>query len=194
VKTIVSGHEHLTAALLRVMYDPLAYAAPDTHEARQGTGPVAWENQRFIERHRLVCRIDFPIDAESGWWIEHWTLLRRIAFLVGCRCLRDILAAERRLLNLDTAARRFALLPIAAPRAGVKLSQSRRVDDALLHAQGFRLIDEIAQGLPYALRQRLALMFHDVEGLSRDRAISRPSAPYPMLISTASHYAQAYPN
>jgi type III secretion system OrgA/MxiK family protein len=191
---ISSNHERLRAQLLRVMYDPLAYAAPGTHEVLPGTASAAWDNQRFIERHRLVCRIDFAIDTESRWWIEHWSSLRRIAFLIGCRCLRDTLVAERRLLQLDAVARQFALLPIVAPRAAIRPAHGRGTDDTVLHAQGFQMIDFIAQGLPYALRQRLSLMFHDVEGLSHDRAIPGASAPYPMLISTASRYAQAPSN
>jgi type III secretion system OrgA/MxiK family protein len=191
---ISSSHERFPAQLLRVMYDPLAYAGPGTHAARTGTASAAWENRRLIEQHQLACRIDFAIDPEQNWWIEHWSSLRRIAFLIGCRCLRDRLAAERRLLHLDAVARRFALLPIVAPQASIRLAQGRCADDTVLHAQGFRVIDSISTGLPYALRQRLALMFHDVEGLPHDRAISVPSAPYPMLISTASRYAQACPN
>jgi type III secretion system OrgA/MxiK family protein len=189
-----SSHERLPAQLLRVMYDPVAYAEASTYEARSGTASVAWENRRLIEQHQLACRIDFTIDAEQNWWIEHWSSLRRIAFLIGCRCLRDTLVAERHLLRLDAVARRFALLPIVAPRASIQLAQGRCTDDTVLHAQGFQVIDSITTGLPYALRQRLSLMFRDVERLSRDGAIAGASAPYPMLISTASRYAQAHPN
>ncbi|WP_175107160.1 hypothetical protein [Pararobbsia alpina] len=190
---ISSEHGLLSAQLLRVMYDPLFYAAPSAREACPTTGSAAWQNRKLIEHHRLACRIDFTLDAERSWWIEHWSSLRRIAFLIGCRCLRDTLATEGGLLHLDPVARRFALLPIVAPHASAKPLHGRRADDAVLHAQGFGVIGSIAIRLPYALRQRLALIFHDVEGISRDMAMPNASAPYPMLISTASRYAQAHP-
>lgn len=189
--SLASGR--LTAQLLNVMYDPLAYAAPSARSAVPRTGPIAWQNRKLIEYHGLACRIDFAPDVEHAWWIEHWPSLRRIAFLIGCRCLRDTLVAERRLLYLDPAARRFALLPVVAPAAKAELLPGQAVDDLVLHAQGFLIVDTLSAHLPMALRQRLALLFHDVGRASHERATREASALYPMLISTASRHAQAYP-
>jgi type III secretion system OrgA/MxiK family protein len=183
----------LTAQLLSVMYDPLAYAAPSARSAVPGAGPIAWQNRKLIEYHGLACRIDFAPDVEHAWWIEHWPSLRRIAFLIGCRCLRDTLVTERHLLHLDPAARRFALLPVVAPPVNAVFSSGQPVDDLILHAQGFRILYTLSAHLPAALRQRLALLFHDVGHASHDGAAREASALYPMLISTASRHAQAYP-
>jgi type III secretion system OrgA/MxiK family protein len=188
-----SGHGRFAEQLLRVMYDPLAYASSTSCEAEDTMDWIAWQNRQLIERHHLICRIDFTIDAELGWWLEHWASLRRIAFLIGCRCLRDTLAAERRLLHLDSLARQFALLPIVAPHVNSKRLCGRGADDLALHAQGFYVLESLASGLPDALRQRLALIFHDVEERVHDFATTVESTFYPMLISTATRYAQAHP-
>jgi type III secretion system OrgA/MxiK family protein len=190
-RSFASGR--LTAQLLNVMYDPLAYAAPSARSAVPRTGPIAWQNRKLIEHHGLACRIDFAPEVEHAWWIEHWPSLRRMAFLIGCRCLRDTLVAERHLLHLDPAARRFTMLPVVAPSTSAGFLPGQPIDDLILHAQGFRLIDTLSARLPTALRQRLALLFHDVGRASHEGAAHEASALYPMLISTASRHAQAYP-
>lgn len=204
--------------LTSVLFDPLGWL-PSTclalvvpsqwhaHcQASRDSHLTPWINQAVIDAHRLDCTlVDAALDANSQAWIQAWPYLRRAAYLAGCRCLRDEIVAAGHFARLDPIARHFALLPLVVPRPCAAVRESLRTDPATLTAQGFVcLIQRAARSserdaaIPLALRQRLHLMFSDVQALLGHLAPASSegasAASFPTLFDRAIAHAQIHQN
>jgi hypothetical protein len=200
------------STLRRILFDPLSWLADpclpivvpalalDLLRAPTAAVSIAWINQVIVDTHGLVCTIAPAELASIPPWLDHWSRLRRAAYLIGCRCLRDDLVIGRRFASLDPCARRFALLPVIVP---TPRDIARRVDppdDTCLIAEGYRCMfsDTVtsststpstaasasaafdtrtgshhARALPHALQQRLRLLFADVDATRIDATAAR---------------------
>lgn len=128
------------SAMRRVLFDPLSWLpdactpivvpapALSVWRSRASALAAAWINQVIIDTHGLTCVIAPCERASIEPWIDRWWRLRRMAYLIGCRCLRSELVVRQRFGSLDPRARAFALLPVAAPPPYIT---AHRVDDHL---------------------------------------------------------------
>ncbi|WP_158602032.1 hypothetical protein [Pararobbsia silviterrae] len=136
------------ATLARILYDPLSWLPVDVlarAERSRGGGAsphrstsasIASRNHALLDAYGLDVELDLARDDLASAWVEHWWALRRIALLIGCRCLRDAIVAARRWTALDPGARAFAILPMLAPPAS-SLMRAADIDETVLTAQGY---------------------------------------------------------
>jgi len=105
-------------ALLRVLYDPAAWADAAWFE-RFGVD-VRWPQRlanRVLLRHAPISgmRLDACTCARSKWLVENWDELPALVYLVGARLARDAIASRNGLLSLRWRGAHFVALPFYAP-------------------------------------------------------------------------------
>ena len=139
-----------SAALRRVLYDPVSYLHPQRRPPQHPRG-----NDWLVAAHGL--QLSCPtLSWYARRWVGHWLLLPQVALALGCQLERDALGWGGAWLGLPGWARNFALLDPGHPPSAP--SRPQHPADPLL--SGYRLLlGHALQQLPPPLLQRLPLLF-----------------------------------
>lgn len=157
-----------TAQFLNIMYAPRLYAHadhwPEPFSPAAGRLPASIANQRLIDVHQLETQLDFdlPGDPLLMRCLEHWERLPRICLLIGTHCLRDVLIRAPHYARLDSVCQQFLCLPIQSISNTNLHRFDRDVDwddDTVRIGSGVEHLGALLHRLPFALRQRLPLLF-----------------------------------
>lgn len=147
-------------SLLRVMYAPLDYVHPQRfHKPAEvlSSGVQQAVNHHLIRQYSLPTALDFSVSSGdfSQRLISDWKLLRKVAWLLGCKIARGSLAMSGQLIALPAVAQRFIALPVPCSAT----SSDASVSTSDIELIGARYLYQLQPQLPAALGQRLSLVF-----------------------------------
>ncbi|MGL5758798.1 type III secretion apparatus protein OrgA/MxiK [Plesiomonas sp.] len=177
--------------LQRVLFDPLSYLHPArinlATRLLQPASARAAANELVLAIYQLDTN-DMPTisNRQQRLWLNHWWRLPQTAYLLGCHSQKEQLARQGGWLQLPTWARHFAAINI--PSALDHPSNARCTQLTLLHA-GYSQLLAWSETLPYALAQRLPLLFTP----ELDRLSPLPARADPLLLTLALQHAQRNP-
>lgn len=177
-------------SLLRIMYAPLDYVHPQRFlKPAEVLSPSLQQavNHSLIQRFHLATALDFTINSGdfSQRVVTDWGLLRKVAWLLGCKLVRGSLAVSGQLAALPDVASRFVALPLPCPAYPSDVSVSTEDIERI----GARYLYQLQPHLPAALAQRLPLLFAP-ETENTDNANALPLSLNRSLITFAFDYAK----
>lgn len=148
----------MDALFLKIMFDPLSYIDSSRLDSKKvSTAPLqAAVNRLIIDQYALPDAPKINHDIHTKLALDAWFSLRRLAYLLGARCLRSAVLQQIGYFRCDAMTRRFISLPLNIED---QFPGTIKIDEAKILRAGVDYIHPLFPSLPPAFGLRASLIF-----------------------------------